>query len=654
VELSCGDVSKLCGLVTGSGSIEVANVDHVQIFGVESTAVEALPGGTVRAYLYQSELDLTTELHTLPVSSEASVKSLTMEHSCSACVINSETIATVGPVTDSIQLWGVRLDVPQAWVVAADERGVASRNADFVYTIEPSGYVANQAQVLLYADSQLWGVFPAAKTGTGTVTLPTGYYFDPRRNYHVEVRLNNPGDVNEIRSGRIPVMPQTSVAGLSIEGLPMDALTTVGAFVLLNNDFDEQDQDSSVTAADVETPEIIDEDDELRRGWLHTGGVEMVDGSWHLQVSDSTRLRVYYDNGSGPVQFLADDSPLAISSEGQVIPVYLEGVAESTALQEDYLLATFVSKSGSVITERIPVTIMNFDVAIDCDRDRSIIFDSQQDEGGKFWVNNDKEVCQEGGEGQPDIEDDVEDGNDSNDSEISCKRDLEDFSRLQIFFGANIPPGLFSYSMQVIGEEGEVWPMLNIFPAASFNDAYLGLPDSASADGTEVDLQLELEMLAAVSAVPVNLPTAIIKANGVTPLLFEGRKEGRGRLRASLLYLGVPVLQKDVQLDLWDISYFYDSLVLGETGDSAYPVNGQLNPFGPNLNDSRLGLYEGATDEYVLFVHGWNMESWEKRRWAETVFKRLWWQGYQGEVGLFDWPCRTMPSGDFITNFDFT
>lgn len=32
------------------------------------------------------------------------------------------------------------------------------------------------------------------------------------------------------------------------------------------------------------------------------------------------------------------------------------------------------------------------------------------------------------------------------------------------------------------------------------------------------------------------------------------------------------------------------------------------------------------------------MSEFEKRRWAETAFKRLWWQGYQGRVVLFSWP----------------
>ena len=51
-----------------------------------------------------------------------------------------------------------------------------------------------------------------------------------------------------------------------------------------------------------------------------------------------------------------------------------------------------------------------------------------------------------------------------------------------------------------------------------------------------------------------------------------------------------------------------------------------------------------ANTPYILFVHGWNMETWEKDRFAETAFKRLYWQGYQGRFGEFRWP----------TDYDFT
>lgn len=43
--------------------------------------------------------------------------------------------------------------------------------------------------------------------------------------------------------------------------------------------------------------------------------------------------------------------------------------------------------------------------------------------------------------------------------------------------------------------------------------------------------------------------------------------------------------------------------------------------------------------KYILYVHGWNMDRWEKERFAETAYKRLWWQGYKGRFGVFTWPA---------------
>ena len=38
------------------------------------------------------------------------------------------------------------------------------------------------------------------------------------------------------------------------------------------------------------------------------------------------------------------------------------------------------------------------------------------------------------------------------------------------------------------------------------------------------------------------------------------------------------------------------------------------------------------------------MPTWEKDRFAETAFKRLYWQGYQGRFGSFRWPCNYYPN----------
>jgi esterase/lipase superfamily enzyme len=61
------------------------------------------------------------------------------------------------------------------------------------------------------------------------------------------------------------------------------------------------------------------------------------------------------------------------------------------------------------------------------------------------------------------------------------------------------------------------------------------------------------------------------------------------------------------------------------------PTNPVVQPFQypTNLN---------TTTPYILFVHGWNMRTEDKDHFAETAFKRLYWQGYQGRFGSFRWP----------------
>jgi len=47
---------------------------------------------------------------------------------------------------------------------------------------------------------------------------------------------------------------------------------------------------------------------------------------------------------------------------------------------------------------------------------------------------------------------------------------------------------------------------------------------------------------------------------------------------------------------------------------------------------------QNTSTPYILHVHGFNLETWEKDRFAETEYKRLYWQGYQGRFGEFRWP----------------
>ncbi len=57
------------------------------------------------------------------------------------------------------------------------------------------------------------------------------------------------------------------------------------------------------------------------------------------------------------------------------------------------------------------------------------------------------------------------------------------------------------------------------------------------------------------------------------------------------------------------------------------------------------------TRRIFLHVHGCDMKTWEKDRFAETEFKRLYWQGYQGRFGEFRWPTTYLnPTGNSIAD----
>lgn len=47
------------------------------------------------------------------------------------------------------------------------------------------------------------------------------------------------------------------------------------------------------------------------------------------------------------------------------------------------------------------------------------------------------------------------------------------------------------------------------------------------------------------------------------------------------------------------------------------------------------------TNDYIVFVHGWNMTSEKSSSYGDTMFKRLWHQGYRGRYATFRWPTLT-------------
>lgn len=656
--LSCAPLPNLyCAMVAGTGAFTSASPTRVTVAGKPAARVATMANSQVLPYLYRADVVLPLGLADIAVEAEAARTMQRIVNSCSGCgPLEPAATVVVGPERCTVPIWGVDLQIPAAVSVLVDSRGITRQDLRVEFSIRPAEYVANFAQLLLYRNGELWDTLPAGISGLSAAVFPAGYWFDPRATYELQVLINNPGDVNEIRSRKIPLLQRTAAVDLRVDSLPDTVEDQVGAFVLLNNDFDEQEADPAVTFPDAATDALIETDDELKRAWLQIDDSTGQGGSWQVRASDPSKLRIYHQKDGAWVEIRPTDPPEPVTGFPAVIPLYLEGLAESTAVRGDVLTATFFPANAAAVSDTVPVTTLDLDMAVDGNRDRVIDFRYGHDERALFWVNNDRDVIKFDWDDMRNVEDDtdnLDDGDsDSTDAKISCKRDLEDFARLHILLGRMGSSGQLTFTLRVAADDEKIQPMLNVFPAVNRSDGYLGLP-SDEATPEQPDEQTGMRLAAASGKLPVTLPASVLTVIGGNPFLFEGRKPGKGRLVLTASHQGVPVATRNIELTLFEPSWFYDHFVVSQadvTNDGS--VNPFVNPEGMTANASRLGLYRPESDEYVLFVHGWNMQPWEKRRWAETVFKRLWWQGYKGKVGLFDWPCNTFTLIPGPTNYD--
>jgi hypothetical protein len=283
----------------------------------------------------------------------------------------------------------------------------------------------------------------------------------------------------------------------------------------------------------------------------------------------------------------------------------------------------------------IKVVVIRIDIAMDGNRDDRVDFGNPEDEKYLFWVNSDfdNKHYDEGMWQQDDQDGDA----DANDDDIgnstlfgggSCERDLEDFTRLHLFVDDNATslPGItYHLSWESVVEPDS--PIVNIFKAVDDSTKYLS--DEAVA-ATQI---LEKRILT-LGATPAVLDAVyILPGNRPSPFLLEGRSFGAGDLTFIVKVGGEEICKRSVHLQLENMEYFYDVYTVGARGEG-WESTVDLVPT-PRIPPAG---YTPATAEKLLLIHGWNLNDAEKTQWAETTFKRLWWQGYQGSVALFSWP----------------
>jgi alpha-tubulin suppressor-like RCC1 family protein len=137
----------------------------------------------------------------------------------------------------------------------------------------------------------------------------------------------------------------------------------------------------------------------------------------------------------------------------------------------------------------------------------------------------------------------------------------------------------------------------------------------------------------------------IDESNPVIDILFEGVEEGKGELFVEVVRDGKKIgTSSGVWLDIKNVQKFYERAKAQPEDIVAPYISSQpfVGPVG-YVGDPFGHPFEKAGDETkqcAVFVHGWNVSYDEYVGVAQTMFKRLWHQGFKGHFASFRWDTR--------------
>ncbi|MBT63962.1 MAG: hypothetical protein CML13_12200 [Puniceicoccaceae bacterium] len=287
------------------------------------------------------------------------------------------------------------------------------------------------------------------------------------------------------------------------------------------------------------------------------------------------------------------------------------------------------------------------DMAVDGDRDGEVTFEgadtTSEDEPFRFWLNNDSDIAEVG--------ESPTGAADSSNNEISTKRDLEDFARLSFTTDViqdQLKSGDIELGFKWKGAEGS--PSLKLYWSAMSDGSKLYVEDDE-----EADLQMDAKYKTALGTVSGSTATYVdkkvfesIEDDDKVHFLFEGVSAGKGELIMTLKMNGTESETSGEWIELLPIEKMYQTANATPTGGfNSTLQNTATAPSYPSFGHSIESGFEAAWDETqnaTVFIHGWRTPAEGSRMAAEIMFKRLWWQGYQGRFIYFRWPTLT---GDY-------
>jgi hypothetical protein len=269
-----------------------------------------------------------------------------------------------------------------------------------------------------------------------------------------------------------------------------------------------------------------------------------------------------------------------------------------------------------------------------------------------FWVNNGSDKPGNNGQLDQDVQIEPNLPNysqgqilpNSSYGQIRCQRNLENFARLWVCGLPNLPTsqgyavtlGPYTYNTSI-----------NLYAAYETNGGTGYLTDTniaAAQIGSGYG-----NMLAHIGDGTYPYYTLPVDNNGqplLTRFLFEGVNPSAGNLALTISQNGQTIAQAFVYLNLQDIKNLYEQAEVTNVIQTWPEMVQQPKTSGFEiLNSPPYSSYDAQ--QLAVFVHGWRMTEWDYEDFSDTMFKRLYWQGYQGRFASLRWPTR---SADTDTN----
>ena len=259
--------------------------------------------------------------------------------------------------------------------------------------------------------------------------------------------------------------------------------------------------------------------------------------------------------------------------------------------------------------------LIPIELAVDANRDGEIQVGRARDRTDvnspfRFWCNDDNDGTGNGAEfvGGPE---------DSSDTEIASKRDLEDFARVWLRIGGlhkEIAAGTIKIGLKW---RNSTTPSINLYQAAEANGRTRYLERNAPAT-SQTSGDYKTAKATATGTAAAVLPTSIFsnltEQRPNTHFLFEGVSEGKGQLVVTLhtangteiaevpgLWLDITNIKKMYVRGMAlpeDIPAPYDSTIIQPPNPVIIYSLDPSHPFSQQQNEA---------PQTIVFVHGWRM-----------------------------------------------